>query len=121
MLSPYLKQVVNQEAYLTWLVILWTKYPDVSPEVKIQLEDETIEIRKESSGRNIPVYVSVMEEEIGRIGQKVKSHYAWSFDQEVVELRARQSNLRAAYQRLCWIRDGHVDKIRETRSSKTTN
>ena len=118
---PHLKQVVNQEAFLTWLVILWTKYPDVSPEVKIQLEDETVDIAKGPRRSNIPVYVSIMEEEMERVRRKAKSHYAWSFDQEVVELRARQNNLREAYQRLCWIRDGHLHKIQEARRSKTIN
>lgn len=31
---PHLKQVVNQEAFLTWLVILWTKYPDAKSSLK---------------------------------------------------------------------------------------
>jgi len=101
---PHLKQVVNKEALLTWLVILWTKYPDVSPEVKTQLETETIQVTK-GQRNHIFVYLSIMDEEIKRIGQKVEAHYAWSFDQEVVELRARRISLREAYQKLLLIRD----------------
>ena len=110
---PHLGQVVNKEALLTWLVILWTKYPDISPVVKTQLEDETIEIARGPRANNILEYISIMEGEMGRIGKKVKAYYNWSFEQEVVELRSRQSSLREAYQRLCWIRDGHQDRIRE--------
>ena len=98
---PYLKQVVNQEAFLTWLVILWTKYPDVSPAVKAQLEAETLEVAEGPRRGNIPIYISIMDEEMERIRQKAKGHYAWSFDQEAVELRARQNSLSEAYQKLC--------------------
>jgi len=101
---PFLKRVVNQEAFLTWLVILWTKYPDLPPEVKTQLEAETIEVATGERRSNIPVYISIMDEEMGRIGKKAKGYYAWSFDQEAVELRARQSSLREAYRKLCLIR-----------------
>ena len=95
---PYLKQVdphgVNVLAQ--WAAILWAKYPDLSQGVRSQVENETRNMASgQSSKDNLSSYLTIVEGQIQLLRDRIKSH-AWSFGEDVAELRKRLDSLRAA-------------------------
>ena len=82
-------------AFTQWVAIMWMKYPDLSEEVKTQLTETT----KEMAGlpiNDISTYLTLLEGEVERDKKRIGAHSSWSFEEEVVRLRARHDTLLSA-------------------------
>ena len=94
---PHLKQVDprGSNALAQWTAILWAKYPDLSKEVELQVKKTTKEMMGGRSKDNLSSYLTIVEGQTQRIRDKLKSH-AWSFGEDVTDLRRRLDSLRLA-------------------------
>jgi hypothetical protein len=79
-----------------WAAISWAKYPDLSEEVRSQLENATKVIMDGPAKGNLATYESIVEGQIKQIGDKIDSHASRPFGEDVAELRKRQGLLRTA-------------------------
>ena len=87
---PYLKKVDprSKNTLAQWAAILWAKYPDLAEEVRLQVGKATDEMRNGQSKQNIPLYQTIVEGQIKRIQDNIRSH-SWPFGEDVAELRKR--------------------------------
>ena len=95
---PYLKQtyVRGPNVPTQWVAILWAKYPDLSEEVRLQLEEATVEIANGPSKHNLSSYSTIVDGQIEQIWARTNSHTSWSFGEEVARLRKRHAMLQFA-------------------------
>jgi len=103
---PHLKQayVRGPNILAQWVAILWAKHPDLSEEVKLQLEEATREIANGPSKHNLTSYLTIVNGQIEQIWARINSHTSWSFGEEVARLtRERHATLRFARGVLIWI------------------
>ena len=94
---PHLKQVDPRgtNVLAQWAAILWAKYPDLSEEVRLQVEKATREMMGGQSKDNLSSYITIVEGQIQRVRDEIKSH-TWSFGEDVAKLRKRLDSLRTA-------------------------
>ena len=88
-----------------WLAVMWAWYPDLSEAVKTQLEHSTRGLIRRPSRTNIPVYLSIVEREMEHIRKSLGSHHSWSFEGDIVRLRARHEVLKSARGKLSEIKN----------------
>ena len=95
---PHLKQAYGRGPNILaqWVAILWAKYPDLSEEVRLQLEEATKEIADGPSKHNLSSYLTIVEGQIKQTWDRIKSHTSWSFGEDVARLRRRHDSLRFA-------------------------
>lgn len=101
---PHLDNVRNRSALTTWIAILWIKYPDLSRDVKTQLERMTEGIARGPGKNIIHTYVSILEGEMERVKRKIGAFNSWSFSDSLVALRARYQLLEEARKQLGKVR-----------------
>lgn len=98
---PHLKRVLNQSALVTWIAILWTKYPDVPGPVRKQLEIETREMARTSGGKGtVRHYASILDREMERVERQIKAFNPWSFNDAVGVLNSQLEELKEARKEL---------------------
>ena len=95
---PHLKRtfVRGPDILAQWVAILWAKYPDLSEDVKSQLEEATKEIADGPSRHNLSSYLAIVDGQVAQIWAKISSHTSWSFGEDVAKLRKRHAALRLA-------------------------
>ena len=76
-----------------WAAILWAKYPDLSEEVKLQLENSTKRISAGPSAHTISSYLAIVDGQIEQTKARINSHTSWSFGDDVARLRTRHATL----------------------------
>ena len=99
---PYLKTrgALGRTILAQWAAILWERYPDLSEEVKSQLEDATRKMIAGSSKHDLPSYLTIVDGETQRIKDKIDSHTSWSLGDDGARLRTRLDSLRSARKKL---------------------
>jgi len=77
MIIPHLKQAYGHGPNILaqWVAILWAKYPDLSVEVKLQLEEATEETADRPSRHNLSSYLTIVEGQIKQTWDRIKSHF----------------------------------------------
>ena len=95
---PHLKEAYDDgpNVLAQWIAVLWAKYPDLSEEVRLQLEETTKTVVNGPSKRNLSSYLSLVEGQAQQIWDRINSHASWSFGEDVARLRERHSSLRFA-------------------------
>lgn len=95
---PHLKMGYNRGSNVLhqWVAVLWAKYPDLSEEVRSQLEETTKEIANGPFKHYIPSYLTIVEGQEKITWDRVNSHASWSFGDGVARLRERHASLRSA-------------------------
>jgi len=96
---PHLKQISvrGPDVLAQWVAILWAMYPDLSGDVKSQLEAATKDIANGPSKHNLSSYSAIVDGQIERIWAKISSHtQSWSLGGDVAKLRQRHAALRLA-------------------------
>ena len=94
---PYLEQVgASGPMVLThWITILWGKYPDLSKNVREQLEKETDRMAGNASNSGLPTYLAIVNNQMEQIQGELESHTC-PLGEAAVELRERLRSLQDA-------------------------
>ena len=91
-----ISELENPVAMVLWLAILWSKYKELIPEVRLQLETVTTDVAQSSRKADLDVYLSTMDSELGKAEESLTKYTVWSIDPTAVALRTRIDNLRQA-------------------------
>lgn len=104
---PHLEDKRNSgsAASTHWQAVLWAWYPDLSENVKTQLEKTS---KNPSSRNNISTYLSIVERERERTRKKIGSSHSWSFEDDIVKLRMRYEALKVACGKLSSVVRGQL-------------
>jgi hypothetical protein len=105
-LTSAISEVGNPAAMVLWLAILWLKYKELIPEVRQQLETVTKDVAQGSRRADLDMYLSVMDSELGKAGDSLTQHTAWSTDPAAVALRTKIDNLQQARTALLALKRG---------------
>ena len=101
-----IRNVANPDAIIHWLKLLWLKYDELIPEVRIQLEIVTKEVAQGGRRGELDGYVKVMESELETAECALAQYNTWSTDPAAAALRSRIRNLRQAKGALTNVRRG---------------
>ena len=93
------------DVLVKWVAIAWAKYPDVSEEVKLQLEKVTRKIADEPSKCNFSAYLEIVEYQIEQVENRINSRASWPFGEDLDRLRKRHDSLLDARGTLIGIRE----------------
>ena len=105
-LMSAISEVRNPAAMALWLAILWSKYKELIPEVREQLETFTEEVAQGSGRTDLDRYLSWMDLELRKAEDSLMRHNAWSTDAAAVALRKKIDNLQQARVALLDIKHG---------------
>ena len=104
-LIDVIKGMDNQAASFLWLGILWLKYKELSPQVRVQLENATKELAK---GRrtDLEAYLTTVDSELRKAEDASMYYTTWSTDPTAVALREKIGSLKAARSTLSVLKRG---------------
>ena len=108
--NPYLmdaiRDVGNPVAPSLWLEILWLKYGELIPQVRVKLEEFTKEIGQGRRRTDLGKYPSKLDSELGEVERALMQYNTWSADPAAVALRTKIENLQEARSTLGNIKGG---------------
>ena len=108
--NPYLmdaiRDVGNPVAPSLWLEILWLKYGELIPQVRVKLEEFTKEIGQGRRRTDRGKYPSKLDSELGEVERALMQYNTWSADPAAVALRTKIENLQEARSTLGNIKGG---------------
>ena len=105
-LIDVIKSMDNQDASFLWLGILWLKYQELIPEVRVQLENTTRDLGKGSRRTDLEKYLATMDSELKAAEEALTEYNTWSTDPTAVALRNKIDGLQAARSTLVSLRPG---------------
>ena len=105
-LIDVIKSMDNQDASFLWLGILWLKYQELIPEVRVQLENITRDLGKGSRRTDLEKYLATMDSELKATEEALTEYNTWSTDPNTVALRNKIDGLQAARSTLVSLRPG---------------
>jgi len=102
-LMEEIKNSGNPVAMTLWPTILWSKYKELTPGVREQLETITKEAARDG-GTDLDIYLSAMDTETRRAEDASNQYEPWSTDPAAVALRRKIGNLQQAKDTLAAIK-----------------
>ena len=105
-LIDVIKYMDNQAASFLWLEILWLKYGELIPQVRVKLEEFTKEIGQGRRRTDLGKYPPKLDSELGEVERALMQYNTWSADPAAVTLRTKIENLQEARSTLGNIKDG---------------
>ena len=85
----------NQAALFLWLGILWRKYEELTPHIRVQLENATKELAKDRR-TDLDAYLTTVHSELRKTEDALMYYPTWCTDPNAVALKEKIDSLRAA-------------------------
>ena len=101
-----IKGMGNQAASFFWLEILWLKYQELIPEVRVQLENVTRDLGQGRRRADLDKYLETMDSELREAEEALKQYDGWSTDPKAVALRTKIESFQEARSTLVALKRG---------------
>ena len=101
-----IKGMGNQAASFFWLEILWLKYQELIPEVRVQLENVTRDLGQGRRRADLDKYLETMDSESREAEEALKQYDRWSTDPKAVALRTKIESFQEARSTLVALKRG---------------
>ena len=95
----------NQAALFLWLGILWRKYEELTPHIRVQLENATKELAKDRR-TDLDAYLTTVDSELRKAEDALMYYPTWCTDPNAVALREKIGGLQAARSTLSILKRG---------------
>ena len=105
-LLDVIKDMDNQAALFLWLAVLWLKYKELIPQVRVQLENITKELGQGGRRTDLDTYQETIDSELRKAEGGLMQYTTWSTDPNAVALRNKIDNLQTARSALVALKRG---------------
>ena len=105
-LIDVIKSMGSQAASSLWLELLWLKYQELIPEVRVQLENVTRDLGQGRRRADLDKYLETMDSEYREAEEALKQYDRWSTDPKAVALRTKIESSQEARSTLVALKRG---------------
>ena len=105
-LLDVIKDMDNQAALFLWLAVLWLKYKELIPQVRVQLENITKELGQGGRRTDLDTYQETIDSELRKAEGGLMQYTTWSTDPNAVALRNKIDSLQTARSALVALKRG---------------